>query len=150
MNAALVFILLPFVISLLLLLLHKYATVQRVLGLLSLLTLAIIAWSVPLGEPIRLGFPGLPLVLFQPSFRIDTLLLNYDNTSRAWVALVYSAMSIASLLATLGRAPASINVYGCFAGAALSFVIGSDSFPARLLSIALFSLAALPSFQMSG
>ncbi len=149
MNAALIFILLPFVVSLLLLLLHPYATVQRLIGLLNLLILAIIAWSVPLGEPIHLGFPGLPLVRIQPSFRIETLLLNYDNTSRAWVALVYSAMSIASLLTTIGRAPASINVYLCFVGAALSFVIGSDSFLVRLLGIALFSLAALPSFQMT-
>lgn len=143
MNAAVLFTLFPLAISALVLCIRKYATLQRIIGISTLLILAIIAWTLPLDEPIRLGFPGLPMLKFQPYFRIDVFVIRYDNISRAWIALVYSGMAIVSLLAALGSAPASLNAYACFAGAMLSLIIGSDSFPNKVLGMTLFSFSGV-------
>ena len=94
MSAPIVWIFFPAGAAMALYVIRRWERVTHFLGIAIVLTLAALAWQLPIDQPIRLGIPGMPAFRLQESFPILGQEFIITAASQPALVLIYLAISM--------------------------------------------------------
>jgi NADH-quinone oxidoreductase subunit N len=146
MNAPVIWIAIPGFFAIILFLLRGHSRISAALGSLVALLLAILAWRVPLGEPISLGpWPFLPRLEISTSLVFQGRQFLIDNTTRQSLVMIYLGLA----LWIIGCRPAkTTHLFVSFSLGISALLTAALAVEPFLYASLLFGMAALVSIPL--
>ncbi|MEW5868415.1 MAG: proton-conducting transporter membrane subunit [Chloroflexota bacterium] len=140
MNAPLLWIILPGAATLILYALRRWQAAVHLAALALALLLALLAWRLPVGEPIELGLPGVAPLVVGDTLTVLGRRLVLENGMRPVLALLYLAVSLWLGGAYAAAAP---RLFVPFSLAIAALVVASLAVRPTLYAALFIQLAAL-------
>lgn len=94
MNAPVVWIFIPAFIAILLYIARRWERLMHFFGIITVITLAFLAWQLPIDQPFSLGIPGVPPIRLDESFPILGQEFVITEASQPALILIYLGISM--------------------------------------------------------
>ncbi len=94
MNAPTVWIFIPAAVAIILYIIRRWERVIHFYGIVTVLTLAFLAWQLPIDQAFSLGIPGIPAIRLQENFPILGQEFVITAASQPALILIYLGISM--------------------------------------------------------
>ena len=151
MNAPLLWIFIPGMASLGLFLLRRKEKLTTLLGIVTCLLLALLAWTLPIGRPVSIGpWSFLPVINITDSLVILGRSLVLENADRALLIMVYLGLAFWFGGGYIARAGIIFVPLGLAMGVLLTAALAVEPFLYAALLIELTVLVSIPLLSPPG
>jgi NADH-quinone oxidoreductase subunit N len=151
MSAPTIWIILPGIVAILLYILRRFSLFVRIGGIATTLLLAILAWQIPINEPIPLGaLAGSVQIKLSDTLTVLGRSFVISNNSRTVLVIIYLGLSIWFI----GSASIKINrlfiPLGLAVGAILTAAISAETFLYAALLVQISVMLCIPILSPPG